>query len=380
MNDVKTMIDFEVIEPTPADHRINNFGIYSEWNERDDMKMQMLAEAAGYRFSSYQKWKFDMTDANKDLFIKLGPFAASVEGKGDMTYIYVVENAIVRVRYYTGCLYLYAMSASIDAANAVIDKLKEIAPPTELKEEDDTRYAFWSGGGGGSFFQRDLEVPYWKDISNNYTEKARNQLAYMMSDNFTPGFGGKLILWSGPAGTGKTTALRALGREWKKWCEFSYILDAESFFGPDASYMMKVLTQETEEIHKNGKFIDNKWNLVILEDAGEFLGPDAERRTTGKALARLLNTVDGLIGQGLKIMVLVTTNEEIGALHPAVTRPGRTAVEIEFNKLSADETVAWCEYNKVDVPDNPISKSLAELYAELKGFEHTVAPKTKIGF
>jgi hypothetical protein len=53
--------------------------------------------------------------------------------------------------------------------------------------------------------------------------------------------------------------------------------------------------------------------------------------------AGFLNVVDGLIGQGLRVLVLVTTNEELKSLHPAVARPGRAAANIEFHALSRHE-------------------------------------------
>ena len=34
--------------------------------------------------------------------------------------------------------------------------------------------------------------------------------------------------------------------------------------------------------------------------------------------------VDGIVGQSLRVLVLVTTNEPLRRLHPAVVRPGRT--------------------------------------------------------
>ena len=61
--------------------------------------------------------------------------------------------------------------------------------------------------------------------------------------DFHPAHGGKLILWHGEAGTGKTFALRALAWEWRDWCEFNYIVDPDSFFGEHADYLMSVLTQ-----------------------------------------------------------------------------------------------------------------------------------------
>src|SRR5207248_7878403 len=77
------------------------------------------------------------------------------------------------------------------------------------------------------------------------------------------------------------------------------------------------------------------WRLLVLEDTGELLRPDA-KSIIGQGLSRFLNVVDGLIGQGLRILVLVTTNEEIGTLHPAVARPGRCAANIDFTALPAD--------------------------------------------
>ena len=64
------------------------------------------------------------------------------------------------------------------------------------------------------------------------------------------------------------------------------------------------------------------WKLVVLEDSGELLSIDAHERT-GQALSRLLNVTDGVLGQGTKAIVLVTTNEPLRKLHPAIRRAGR---------------------------------------------------------
>lgn len=46
--------------------------------------------------------------------------------------------------------------------------------------------------------------------------------------DFAPGVGGKLVLWHGEPGTGKTYALRTLAWEWRDWCDFHYVIDPQA--------------------------------------------------------------------------------------------------------------------------------------------------------
>jgi SpoVK/Ycf46/Vps4 family AAA+-type ATPase len=111
-----------------------------------------------------------------------------------------------------------------------------------------------------------------------------------------------------------------------------------------------------------------RWRLLILEDTGELLAADAKERT-GQGLSRLLNVVDGLIGQGLRVLVLVTTNEEIRKLHPAVARPGRCAADISFSRLTQDEADEWLRTQEAGADAGGRGRTLAELYGLLSGEE-----------
>ena len=78
------------------------------------------------------------------------------------------------------------------------------------------------------------------------------------------------------------------------------------------------------------------------------------------------------------MLVLVTTNEEIRSLHPAVARPGRAAANVEFVPLSADESRAWLDAHGVAAGDAE-ARTLAALYAQLEGRDPSEPPRP-VGF
>src|SRR3954465_13433814 len=202
---------------------------------------------------------------------------------------------------------------------------------------------------------RAIDVPTWSDISGNYPSRVRDQLEKLMDPDYRPDGRGQLILWYGEPGTGKTYSPRAPGWQWREWCEFHYVTDPETFFGrPD--YMLQVILED--EYREADE--PSKWKLLILEDTGELLAADAKAQTA-PGLSRLLNVVDGLIGQGLRVIVLVTTNDAIGTLNPAVARPGRCAAVVEFTPFEADEAAEWLR--REDVATSAGAATLAELFA-----------------
>lgn len=115
-----------------------------------------------------------------------------------------------------------------------------------------------------------------------------------------------------------------------------------------------------QEARRNAQGLP-KARLLVLEDAGELVAADA-RAETGQALSRLLNVSDGLLGQGLDLCVLITTNEPIDRLHPAVLRPGRCAAQIEVPPLDVETANRWISGHGGGAPiSEPLP--LAELFA-----------------
>jgi hypothetical protein len=118
--------------------------------------------------------------------------------------------------------------------------------------------------------------------------------------------------------------------------------------------------------------------LIVLEDSGELRSTTA-RAEAGQGLSRFLNLTDGLLGQGVELLVLITSNEPLGTLHPAVTRRGRCLAEIEFGPLAAEEANRWLTSH--ECPRRVASElSLAELYAVARREEPRALTRRPIGF
>jgi hypothetical protein len=319
------------------------------------------------------------------------------------------SEALLHVGLYSG--YVHAQAAAGDATGAAdaLTWLRGLLPAPEPVARHDVPVTFWTYTPHGPMPSiRPIAVPDWDEISDNYAATTRAQLDAIMT-GFRPAHGGQLILWHGDAGTGKTFALRALAWEWREWCTLHYIVDPDTFFGERADYLMSVLTQPDElnvsiqmmrSFHGFSPAVFHQvegvvgdddeddgagrpeeppkhWRLLVLEDTGELLTPDA-KSIIGQGLSRFLNVVDGLIGQGLRVLVLVTTNEELRRLHPAVARPGRCAANVEFEPLGADEAAGWLQRHGADGA-KPTRQILASLFAQLEGSDPSGA-RTSLGF
>jgi hypothetical protein len=167
-----------------------------------------------------------------------------------------------------------------------------------------------------------LDVRPWDDVRDHYPADVRTALDRLTGHVPEVGSARRLVLWHGPPGTGKTCAVRALLHAWRGWADVVVVPDPDELL-TDGSYLRSVVLDADED--------DGRWTLFVLEDAEALLSKD----TGGRAMGTLLNLADGLLGQGLRCLFLLTTNEPLGQIHPAVVRPGRCLAQVEFGPLPA---------------------------------------------
>lgn len=228
-------------------------------------------------------------------------------------------------------------------------------PPPEPLPYNVIPVRFWMRNpntGEAMSRRRDITVQPWDEIEANYSLGVRSELAKLA--RMSNPAGGKLALFHGSPGTGKSRLLLSLMSEWRDWCTASVVTDTDRFFG-DPTYLNSLIFNM--EGHR-------QWLLLVVEDADEYLAVGS-REAKGQSIARLLNIADGIVGQGLNILTILTTNVAVDELNPAIVRPGRCLANVNVGAFPASEASQWLtDRGKPGVEfDNDVT--LATLYQTL---------------
>lgn len=231
-------------------------------------------------------------------------------------------------------------------------------PPEPPRDFSEVRVAFWMQDPRlhtADSRTRWITTTKWDDIRGNYSATLQPSLDSLVSMTMDEdGEGGKLVLLHGPPGTGKTRFILSLISEWRDWCSASVVTDSDQFFG-SATYLNSIV------FNSEGM---GRWLLIVVEDGDEFINVNG-RDSKGQAIARLLNMNDGIVGQGLKLLTLMTTNVNVEELNPAVVRPGRCLANLHFGHFSADDANAWLAERGLEDAGVETEMSLASLYKRL---------------
>lgn len=264
-----------------------------------------------------------------------------------------VDGAIVHLRVRWGITHVTVVGADRAPVEALVERLTGAARAAVALPDGTVRMRFWSSGADESRSSaRAVTSPSWTEVAGNYARATGVAVSQLTSLPGLESRSGRLVLWHGAPGTGKTTAVRALSRSWAPWCDTHYLTDPEQLFR-NPQYLLHVAGGDEDDETPAGT-----WRLIVAEDCDEYLRSDAVQRA-GASLGRLLNLCDGILGHGLRV-VMLTTNEDLGGLHPAITLPGRCLSAVGFAPLTQAEAQTWLG------PDSPAPSgqlTLAELYA-----------------
>lgn len=297
------------------------------------------------------------------------------QDNGDCQRLYAGERWSLHLVLTTRRPEVQAMVSADTAtlADELMEAVRAAIPPNQ-RTEGRARLTMWTAGSGGSpsRHRRWVDTPPWDAVALNYPGEVGAALARLTAMTEPPERGGRLLLWYGEPGTGKTTAIRCLGHEWRTWADIHFVLDPEAFFG-SPEYLMHVVADE--DLWDPRALSTSRWKVLVVEDADELIRADA-RVDAGASMSRLLNLTDGILGHGLRVLLLITTNEPMRGLHPAVVRPGRCLADVQFRPFSRAEAEVWL-HGAAPVPGSELT--LAELYRATGELEAVAAHHHPVG-
>jgi len=263
-------------------------------------------------------------------------------------------------------------------AKRTLETLVERLKPYEFRNhEDDGVWADFAHltDRGVSRHTQFLRCPSWADIRGNYAQAAQSRLEDILSME-KPWKTGRLIIWHGPPGTGKTYAIRALMMRWRDRFNYVVVTDPENLAkdpgyylgvsGDSSEHPKRHWRPELDDDDKDDSGADpNKRCVFVLEDTADLILQESRSEHFDK-IGKLLNMTDGLFGQGREDVFLLTFNEDVSRIDPAFLRPGRCIAKVEFPLFHSAEAAEWLRARGAA---NPLPEgermTLAGMYARL---------------
>jgi hypothetical protein len=236
--------------------------------------------------------------------------------------------------------WISATATSPTLARSIGGAAREMFPVAGASLDDATLpLRVWRGDHPGArSFVKPATLPDWETTSANYPDKVRSELDSLVNlrREQIEAARGRVLIFAGPPGVGKTSAIRTLMRSWRSFCDAELVMDPEVAFS-DPEYLADLLTfTDREQVTPRG---EPRYRLLAAEDTEGLI--QANARGSNPGVGRLLAATDGLIGQGARAIFLFTTNSARSQLDPAIVRPGRCLRLVEFQKFSAADATRW---------------------------------------
>jgi len=219
-------------------------------------------------------------------------------------------------------------------------------------------------------------VPVEKD---NYRPEAMAGFDRVVKDLQEPDPLGRLAIFDGPPGTGKTYLIRALLSSLPK-VKFLILPSnmADSLTGP------QLLGTLIGNKPSDGSTKKTETTVLVIEDADRCLSKRGSDNIS--AISSILNMSDGIIGNLLDLRIICTTNAKVDDIDEAILRTGRLSARVEVGLLESEQAKAIYARVGGTAPQawNKKFYALSDVYAMAKGMDSeevgSGTPKRKIGF
>jgi hypothetical protein len=188
-------------------------------------------------------------------------------------------------------------------------------------------------------------------VESNYSASVLKKHNDVLEQIAGPNPRGKIAIYQGLPGTGKTFLIRnllsSLGEAF-----LVLIQPAQVQALADPNFIRVIMRYATVGVPI----------VFVIEDADELLSPRSTTNISG--ISTLLNLGDGILGSLMDTRIVTSTNVKIEEFDPAIVRPGRLLQLINVGKLSLAETKKAILGLKADVDVNKVKKAmtLAECY------------------
>lgn len=193
-------------------------------------------------------------------------------------------------------------------------------------------------------------------IKTNYTEEHNEVRSYILEQLRTKKPNGRLNIFFGPPGTGKTHFIKSLLGH----VESSIFVYIPPHLVPQISNPAFI----TAVIEYRNNY-PNKKIIFVLEDADQVLATRMSDNICD--INGLLNLTDGFLASSFDIRIIATTNSKAEDIDSAIIRPGRLCTKLNFGPLNKEQSEVCfanlTEGKSLQEVSNKNQHTLAEIYA-----------------
>lgn len=290
------------------------------------------------------------------------------------TLIFIWEDSAVEMIVTSnGYLSVEVISLSKEFANKVLDLVKvDFVAPTKQG------FIFAIMNSGGGLHMQSIGFAGTPLEKDNYSAKNIEDYEYIVKDLRSSQPSGRIAIFDGPPGTGKTYMVRSILMEAP---QAMFVLVPPTMVsalgGPE---LLPMLLNHKQSYAKSGP------TVFILEDADSCLAPRGSDNMD--SITSILNIGDGIFGSLFDIRIIATTNAKQQDMDNAIIRAGRLSRRASIGRLNyADANRIYSRLlpgENLTMPEEegpsmkPKSKtadwSLAEVYRDARDHGWTPPP------